>query len=70
MPTNLDRYKNDLESLVVKGNRLLLAMQAECFPKEITRQLAAMQGVNVKEVLETLPSFQNAYQAWYSETRP
>jgi hypothetical protein len=35
MPSNLDRYKKDLEKLRAKGGKLLQAMLLACFPNEI-----------------------------------
>lgn len=34
MPSNLDRFKKDLESLIEEGYRLLFAMLYELTPKE------------------------------------
>ena len=34
MISNLDRYKKDLDSLIATGERLFLAIQRECMPKE------------------------------------
>ena len=69
MPTNLDRYEKDLESLIDKGKSLQNAIQAECFPavfKEHVKK-AAKKPELVAAFYERLPSFKKAYQAWYSE---
>jgi hypothetical protein len=68
MTSNLDRYKKDLDSLLIKGNMLHLAMQAECFPEQFEHELKREFGDKAKETLEALPSFKEAYQPWYSET--
>ncbi len=69
MPTNLDRYKKDLESLIDKGKELQNAIQAECYPAEFKAQVkkVAEKPELVAAFYETLPSFKKAYQAWYSE---
>jgi hypothetical protein len=72
MPSNLDRYKKDLESLIDRGRNLLNAMQAECFPEAFEKQLNKVTGNDkgaAKEFLRTLPSFKNTYQLWYSEAK-
>ncbi len=68
MPSNLDRYKKDLELLVSKGGDLFNAMQAECFPKAFEEQLEDL-GDKGKEYLKKLPSFKQTYQGWYSEVK-
>jgi hypothetical protein len=69
MLSNLDRYKNDLESLIVKGNKLYLAMQADCFPEEFKAALKKDPGNREPDILGTLPSFRETYQSWYSEAK-
>lgn len=39
MISNLDKYKKDLEQLITEGEMLLNAIQFECFPEEVERQL-------------------------------
>ncbi|MEK6755490.1 MAG: hypothetical protein AABZ02_04990 [Bacteroidota bacterium] len=70
MPPNLDRYKKDLHSLLAKGNNLLLAMKAECFPEQFERAFKREYGDKAKETLKAaLGSFAEAYQPWYSEAK-
>lgn len=69
MSSNLDRYKKDLDALLTKGNDLHLAMQTECFPEEVEREIKKSSGGKVKEILKALPSFREAYQTWYSEAK-
>lgn len=69
MATNLDRYKKDLEDLIAHGDMLLLGMQAECFPTEITAQIREKFGDEADAVLKELPKFAVDYQAWYSEAK-
>jgi hypothetical protein len=66
MQPNLDRYKKDLDALLVKGNKLHLAIQKECYPEEFKRQLAK-GSKRTKDFAKKLPSFASSYQSWYSE---
>jgi len=68
MATNLDRYKKDLDLLVEKGGNLSNAMQLECFPEQFERVLKKY-GNDAKEIRKTIPSFKEAYQPWYSESK-
>jgi hypothetical protein len=66
MISNLDRYKKDLASLIARGEGLHNAIQAECFPEEF-KKAVEKAGETLKEVLKSVPSFTDGYQAWYSE---
>ena len=67
MQTNLDRYKKDLDSLLAKGNKLYLAIQAESLPQQFENEAIKVHGEKAKEFLKALPSFVETYQSWYSE---
>jgi hypothetical protein len=69
MLSNLDRYRNDLDALVAKGEMLDVAMQLECWPEQTIKALKKKVGDKANEVLKTIPSFRDAYQAWYSEAK-
>lgn len=69
MPSNLERYKKDLDSLVGRGEQLDLAMQKECVPEQFIRQLKKAFGDKTSEILKALPKFHEAYQPWYSEAK-
>lgn len=69
MTTNLDRYKKDLDKLISKGNKLHIAMQVECFPKEVKKQIKDEYGEKADKILTDIPSFKEKYQAWYSEAQ-
>jgi hypothetical protein len=75
MPSNLDRYKSDLESLIAKGEELHLAMQAEALPEQfesvLKKRFGSTEGgkKKVQDVLKGLPSFILKYQSWYSEAK-
>jgi hypothetical protein len=69
--TNLDRYRRDLEALVTKGGALLNAIQLACHPKEFLAETERVTGSKKKaaELIESLPSFIDEYQGWYSECK-
>ena len=69
MPSNLERYKADLDRLIAKGDQLRLAMQRDCFPEEFKRSLKERLGKKAEEILKYLPSFSKEYQSWYSEAK-
>jgi len=70
MITNLEKYKKDLEELIANGEQLLMAMQADFRGEDFRDQLKKVlkDEKKVSEYLKKLPSFSNAYQAWYSES--
>jgi hypothetical protein len=65
MPSNLDRYKKDLDALISNGQKLSLAILAESAPEDFTRALSK----KAREVSKELPSFRESYQPWYSEAK-
>jgi hypothetical protein len=58
---NLDRYKRDLDRLILQGDGLHLALLIETVPES-----AKQMNVN-EEQRKGLPSVRKEYQAWYSE---
>lgn len=67
MPSYLERYKKDLDALIARGEKLHLAMQRECFPDEFDRTIKKQFGDKARSIIESLPSFTQKYQSWYSE---
>jgi hypothetical protein len=71
MASNLDRYRKDLDALVKTGDRLFLAMQAECDPEGFDRAFKDKFGEKGGEkgaaIRAALPVVADDYQAWYSE---
>ena len=71
-PSNLDRFKKDLDTLIAKGEQLEMAIQAETFPSEFAdavKKHKKQLGDEAKGILAALPSFTNGYQPWYSEAK-
>jgi len=69
MSSNIERYKNDIESLIKKGNRLVVALWKVQNPEQVKRQLMAIHGDKTDEVMKSLPTFEHDYQPWYSEAK-
>jgi len=67
--TNLDRYRKDLDALLKKGEKLFLAIQAECSSAQFERVMKKEYGENAMDIIKTLPSFHETYQPWYSEAK-
>lgn len=69
MLSNLERYKNDIESLIETGEKLGVAMHAECFPEEFKKQFSKYGNEAIEKVRKGLPNFKQEYQSWYSEAK-
>lgn len=70
MPSNLNRYKDDLRELVATGRTLEWAMQFECMPEKFTQAFREQLGdQDAQKVIEALPDFSKSYQSWYSESK-
>jgi hypothetical protein len=67
---NIDRYQNDLKSLMKKGDMLDVAIKYECYPENVEKQLKSgfKDVTKVKDYLSKIPSFKQEYQKWYSES--
>ena len=66
---NVDRYTKDLDALRQKGTQLHNALQHECLPQEVKRQVQKKLGDEAEKFIQRLPSFKVEYQAWYSEAK-
>ncbi len=64
MSTNLEKYKKDLEKLIVKGDLLEMAMVHAYWPD----RFEDICGKKRKEI-KNLPIFAREYQNWYSEAK-
>ena len=69
MPSNLDHFKSDLDSLIDRGTRLFMAIQYECRREEFTKVAREQLGKKATAWLNALPLFNDKYQAWYSEAK-
>jgi len=68
MPSNLDRFKTDLEKLIEFGHKLKISMYLITHPKEITKQIKEGHGDKSQEFIDSLPHFNSEYERWYSES--
>ena len=64
-----NRYKNDLDALLEKGERLHYAIIYECSRQEFVRTAEASLGDEAEEFIQTIQSFKDEYQPWYSEAK-
>lgn len=69
MISNIERYRKDLNALIVKGNKLHIAIQAECFPEQVKEAKRKLGKKKAEETFKDLPTFSEDYQAWYSEAK-
>lgn len=67
MISNLDKYRKDLTRLIEEGDRLLIAIQFECYPDEVGESIKKRLGNKHKTFIHNIPEFKSEYQIWYSE---
>ncbi|MDA8901684.1 hypothetical protein N9J05_01175 [bacterium] len=65
---NLEKYKKDLEDLILEGNLLHQSMQFECFPDEFEKQAKPKLKKDYENYIKKLKPFNQEYQTWYSES--
>ena len=65
---NLLKYEEDLIQLISKGEKLLIAMQYECYPEEFKKQLKPSLGDKYEKFVKNIEPFKSFYQSWYSES--
>jgi hypothetical protein len=65
---NLQKYEKDLDTLITNGNNLNIAMSYACHPELVEQQIKEQLGDKVDDYIKDLPSFEVAYQSWYSES--
>jgi len=69
MISNLEKYKKDLEQLILEGEFLFHAIQFECYPKEFKAQAKKLYDEkSYLQMVNKLPLFSEKYQDWYSES--
>jgi len=70
MISNLEKYKENLNKLISKGELLLNAIQAEFLPERFREELEKVlkNKKKVSKFIKELPSFTSSYQIWYSES--
>lgn len=69
MAANLDRFKKDLERLITTGTALEYAMIKDIQGKdEFEKSIKAQLKDKADVFLKSIPAFNRAYEAWYSES--
>jgi hypothetical protein len=67
---NLEKYKEELKTLLFTGQRLVWAMYKETDPEEFRKAFKKEWKEKYDEMIaKVVPRFSNAYQSWYSEAR-
>jgi len=67
---NIGKYKNDLQLLIDKGDKLDVSIKYECYPEKIEEQIKAVfkDDKKVKEYIRKILPFNREYQSWYTES--
>lgn len=67
---NIEKYKNDLNHLIKKGDKLDVSIKYECYPEKIEEQIKAAfkDSKKANEYIKKIPLFNREYQSWYSES--
>ena len=69
MSEKKNRFEQDLDRLIVKGDLLYMAILHETNAREFDSRIFAIRGEDEgKEFLKRLPNFREDYQAWYLES--
>ena len=74
MISNLEKYKKDLENLIVRGDRLKYAFEYSCYQDYVIKDLEKKfkndsdKKTKIDKIIKQLPSFYTNYQQWYSES--
>jgi len=69
MATNLERFRKDLDRLILQGDLLEYSMVREVSEQDFLKQVREqLEKEKVADFLKSLPNFKNTYEAWYSES--
>jgi hypothetical protein len=69
MTKNLERFTNDLERLISKGDMLEYAMISELQPDDFKKKIeSVLDKEEADKLIANLPIFRREYQTWYSES--
>lgn len=72
MSERTKKFSDELTRLIEQGDKLHMAMQYACHPKEFKASLKKAlddDDEETKKFLDRLPNFTSEYQAWYSEAQ-
>lgn len=67
---NIEKYKNDLNHLIKKGDKLDLSIKYECYPEKVEERIkaASKDSKEANEYIKKILPFNREYQSWYSES--
>lgn len=69
MLSNLSKHEKDLNSLMIRGHQLVLAMRYMEKQAETMEQIELSMGSEAEKFIKSLPSFTYEYQTWYTESK-
>lgn len=72
MSERTKKFSTELDTLIIRGDALLMAIQYECQPKEFKAQVTELfkdDKDKIEKYLKNLPNFKSDYQAWYTEAQ-
>ncbi|WP_208539137.1 hypothetical protein [Algihabitans albus] len=70
MSERFDKFTKALDRLIRDGDMLHMAMQYDCYGEDFVEHVREEVGEHgIEKYLKELPSFDNKYQAWYSEAQ-
>ncbi|MDD2286240.1 MAG: hypothetical protein PHQ11_12700 [Paludibacter sp.] len=67
---NIEKYKEDFNLLINKGNSLDTSIKYECYPESTKEQIIAVlkDDEKVNDYIKNILPFKREYQSWYSES--
>lgn len=67
MALNVERFKDDLQKLLDDGEKLELSLLVRAHGKDAVAEALKLPAEKKKDAFKKIPSFNVAYEAWYSE---
>ncbi|MGN7874370.1 hypothetical protein ACTJKJ_12455 [Roseateles sp. 22389] len=68
MTSNMQRFKDDLEKLLTRGEALHHALLLDCYGDRFKAQIKASLKAKADKFIDALPNFKKKYQPWYTES--
>lgn len=65
---NIEKYKSDIDALILEGGNLMNSMQFEVDSEKFDEGLKKLPKVDAAAIVKALVPFRSNYQAWYSES--
>ncbi len=67
MGISIEKYKQDIEALIQRGNSLGIAIKTECDHSQLAN--IGKTPEEIEKIRKSIPNFRVEYQAWYSEAK-